>query len=69
MTEVAIRRRLDGLYLVGVKGGRGTFKPAAKFVETHGKARMIVRTDLGEDTDKFEFLTREQVAAITEAAP
>lgn len=60
-SNVAVRRRADGQWLGGHKPV--VFSDVVKFLPSLGKAQMIVRVDLGEDLDAFEFVTRAEMAA------
>ncbi len=55
-THVAVRRRADGRWLNSHRPI--TFGDVVKYLPTLAKAQMIVRIDMGEDLDAFEFITR-----------
>lgn len=62
MTDVVIRRRLDGKYLTHrTSGGHARFGDFPQPIRSEGIAVCILRVDLGEDLADYEIVPAETV--------
>lgn len=62
-SHVAIRRKRDGLYLVGYSMVARNWSDKPKFVPSLSRAKTVVRVDLGDDLADYEFPTRDQASS------
>jgi hypothetical protein len=69
LTDVAVRRKSDGLFLWTRSGF--TMEPCVtpKFLPSVERAKLSVRIDMGLSLDDVEFVTRAEINATDSAVP